>query len=82
MSGDTDPFESRQGTHPDIVELREQKGIDKVPALDGELRIINSFLRDLEPRRTGAEKTPTASPIEFDLQFLRARNDQRQMHTK
>ena len=47
-----DAVKSGQGPHPDIIKLREQKGVDKMPAIDGELWIIDGLLRDLEPGRT------------------------------
>ena len=49
MLRDIDPLEAGQAAHADVVELREQKGVDEMPAIDGELRIIDRLLRDLEP---------------------------------
>src|SRR2546430_2034493 len=82
MPRDVRSFEAREGTHPDVIELREQKCIDKVATTDCELRVINSFLCNLESRRPRAEKTVVASPVEFGFEFLRPRNDQRQMYAK
>ncbi len=65
MLRDIDPLEASERAHPDIVKLREQKSIDEMAAIDRELRVIDRFLGDLEPRRTRAEKTAAASPIQF-----------------
>src|SRR5206468_10222893 len=43
-------------------------------AIDCELRVIDGLLCDLEPRRTRAEKTAAASPVQFRFRLLRARN--------
>src|SRR5436309_14485573 len=82
MSRDIRPFETCEGTHPDVIELREQKCVDKVTTTDCELRVINRFLCNLKSRRPRAEKTIVAPPIEFGFEFLRPRNEERQMHTK
>ena len=76
------PLEAGKRTHPDIVKLREQERIDKVAAIDCELRVIDSLLRDLQSRGTRAKKAATASPIEFGFQLLRAGDKQRQMYAK
>src|SRR6478672_1119712 len=52
--------------------MREQESIDEMPAIDGELRVIDGLLRDLESRRTRTQKTAAATPIEFHLRFSRA----------
>ena len=49
MSGDIRPFEPCERTHADVVKLRQQKCVDEMAAIDRELRIIDSFLRDLQP---------------------------------
>src|ERR1700747_1386448 len=82
MSGDNRPFEPCERAHPDVVKLRQQKRIDEMPAIDGELRVINGFLRDLQSRGTRAEKAAASSPIEFGLQLLRPGDKQRQMDTE
>ncbi len=41
-------FETGQGSQTDIVKLREQKSVDEMPAIDGELRIIDCLFRDLQ----------------------------------
>ena len=46
-----DPLEAGQTAHADVVKLREQKRIDEVPAIDGELRVIDGLFRDLKTRR-------------------------------
>ena len=48
MPGDIGPFETSEGTHADIVKLREQKSVNEVAAANRELGIIDCFLRDLE----------------------------------
>ncbi len=53
-----------------------------MPAIDGELRIIDCLLRDLEPRRTRTEEAAAASPIEFHFRFARARDQIRQVEAK
>ena len=82
MPGDVAPFKTGERPHPDVVKLREQKRIDEMAPTDCELRVIDSFLCNLESRGTGAQKAIAASPVEFGLEFLRPRNEQRQMHTK
>ena len=79
---DIDPLEAGQRAHPDIVKLREQKCVDEMPAIDGELRIIDRLLRDLEPRRARAEKTAAPAPIEFHLRLARAGDQIRQIEAK
>ena len=48
MLRDIDALEAAKGAHPDVVELREQERIDEVPAIDGELWVVDGLLRDLE----------------------------------
>src|ERR1700724_1861056 len=66
-----DTLEARQRAHADVVKLRKQKCIDEMPAIDAELRVIDRFLRNLEPRRTGPQESTAASPVE--LRFCLAR---------
>ncbi len=75
MLGDVAPFKASERAHPNVIELREQEGVDKMAALDGELWVINRFLRDLEPGRPGAQKSPAPSPIEFGLRLASAGNE-------
>src|SRR5439155_18716553 len=82
MPRDIRSFETSKRTHSDIIELREQKRIDEMPAIDCEFRIIDGLLRDLESRRPRAKKTPTAPPVEFGFQLLRAGDEIRQMNPK
>src|SRR5204863_2018760 len=69
MLGDIDPIEAGETAHADVVKMREQKCVDEVPAIDGELRVIDCLLRDLESRRAGTEKSVATSPVEFDLRL-------------
>ena len=80
--GHVDPLEAGEAAHADIVELREQKGVDEMPAIDGEFRVIDCLLRDLEPGRTGTEEPAAASPIEFHFRLSRARDQVRQVEAK
>jgi len=48
MTRDIHPLEAGERTHTDIVELREQKRIDEMAAIDLELWIIDGFLGDLQ----------------------------------
>ena len=41
-------LEAHKGTHSNIVKLREQKRIDKMAAIDCELRVIDRLLGDLQ----------------------------------
>src|SRR4029077_13736309 len=75
-------FETSKRTHPDVVELREQKRVDEMPAIDCKFRIIDGLLRDLQSRRPRAEKTPAAPPVELGFQLLRAGDEIRQMNPK
>src|SRR5712691_6189090 len=79
MLCDIAPLETGEGAHPDIVKLREQEGVDKVPALDRELRIIDCFLGNLEPRRPGTEKSAASSPIKFRLCLARPGDEKGQI---
>src|SRR5262249_34755011 len=79
MPRDICPFETGEGTHPDIVKLREQKRIDEVAAIDCELWIIDGLLCDLESRRARAQKTAAAPPVELGLQLLCATYEIRQI---
>ena len=49
MPSDIRSFESCERTHADVVELRQQKCVDEMAAIDRELRVIDSLLRDLQP---------------------------------
>src|SRR6476660_558644 len=51
-------------------------------AIDRELRVIDSLLRDLQSRWARAKKAATASPIEFGLQLLRTADKIWQMNTE
>src|SRR4029453_9783989 len=82
MPGDICPFEPCERTHADVVKLRQQKCVNEMAAIDRELWIIDGFLRDLQSRWTRAEKTATASPIEFGLQLLRAGDKVGEMNTE
>jgi hypothetical protein len=49
MSGDIRAFEPCERTHADVVELRQQKCIDEMTAIDCELRIIDRLFCNLQP---------------------------------
>ena len=53
--------------------------VHEMPALDGEFRIIDRLLRDLEPRRPRTQKTAAPPPIELCLHLLRACDQIRQI---
>src|ERR1051325_919660 len=80
MPGDIGPFETGKRTHPDVIELRQQKRIDEMLAIDCELRIVDGLLCDLESRWPRPEKTAAASPVELGFQFLCAIDEIRQMN--
>ena len=80
--GHIDPLEAGEAAHADIVELREQKRVDEMPAIDGEFRVIDRLLRDLEPGRTGTEESAAAAPIEFHFRLSRARHEIRQIEAE
>src|SRR4051794_6920148 len=82
MLGDVDSLETRQTAHADVVEMRKEKCVDKVPAIDREFWIIDCLFCDLETRGARAQKTTAPSPIEFDLRFSRAGNEERQIEAK
>src|SRR6266404_7769662 len=90
MPGDIRPFEAGKRTHPDVIELRQQKRIDEMPATDCKFRIIDGLLRDLQSRRTRPQKSAGfcravalakagASPVELGFQFLCATDEIRQI---
>src|SRR6266581_6897603 len=93
MPRDICSFEAGKRTHPDVIELRQQKRIDEMPATDCKFRIIYGLLRDLQSRRTRPQKSAGfcravalakagASPVEFGFQFLCPTNEIRQMNPK
>ena len=71
---DINPLEAAEGAHADVVELREQKSVDEVAAIDLELWIIDGFLRDLQPRRARAQESAASPPIQFHFRFARPRH--------
>ena len=74
MPRNIDTFETGEGPHADIVKLRQEERIDEMAAIDRELRVIDCFLRNLESRRTGAQKSAAAPPVKFCFRFPGARN--------
>src|SRR6478672_2165048 len=82
MLRDIHPLEARERAHANIVELREQKGVDEVAAIDLELWIIDGFLGDLQTRWTGAKKSAAPAPIQFRFRFARSRHQIRQIKPK
>ena len=81
MLSDVAPFKASKRTHANVIELREQEGVDKMAALDRELWIIDRFLGDLETGGPGAQESPAPSPIEFGLGLARAGNEKRRDRT-
>ncbi len=79
MLRDIDPLEAGEAPHPDIVKLREQKSVDEMPSIHGELRVIDRFLGDLEPRRARTQEPAAPPPIEFNLRLAGSRNEERQI---
>src|SRR5438045_9689627 len=79
MLRDIAPLESGKRTHPDVVELREQIGVDEVPAIDRELRIIDRLLRNLEPGRSGAQKPTAPAPVELGFRLACPAHEERQI---
>jgi len=49
MPGDIRALKTSERTHAHIVKLRQQKRIDEMAPIDCELRIIDGFLRNLQP---------------------------------
>ena len=82
MLRDIEALEATEGAHPDVVKLREQEGVDEVAPIDGELRIIDRLLRDLQPRRTRTQEAAAAAPIEFGFRFARPRHQIREIETE
>ena len=82
MLGDVDPLEARQAAHADVVKLREQKRVDEMPAIDGEFRVVDRLLRDLEPGRARAEEAAAPSPIQLHFRLARAGDQIRQVEAK
>ena len=68
------PLEAGQRAHPDVVKMGKQEGVDEMTAIDGEFRIIDRLLGDLQSRRTRAEETAAPTPVEFRLRLARARD--------
>src|SRR5438132_5277423 len=82
MPRDVGTFETGERAHSDVVKLGKQEYIDEVAAIDCELWIIDSFLRNLEPRRARTQKSTTTPPIEFRFQLFCAGDDVRQIKPK
>ena len=74
MLRDIHPLEARERAHANIVELREQKRVDEMAAIDLELWIIDGFLGDLQTRWARAKKSAASSPIQFHFHFARPRH--------
>ena len=74
MLRDIHPLEARERAHANIVELREQKRVNEMAAIDLELWIIDGFLGDLQTRWTRARKSATPAPIQFHFHFARSRH--------
>ena len=53
-----------------------------MPAIDGEFRVIDRFLRNLEARLARTQKTVAASPIEFHFRFAGASYEVCQIEAK
>src|SRR5688572_9021686 len=82
MLGDIDPVKTRQTAHSDVVKLREEKGVNEVPAIDGKLRVIDCLLRDLKTGGARAQKPSAASPIQLHLRLAGAGHQIRQIEAK
>src|SRR5438552_430323 len=74
MPRNIDNFKTGECPHADIVKLRQEKRIDEMAAIDRKLRVIDCFLRNLESRWTGAQKSAAAPPVKFCFRFPGARN--------
>ena len=74
MLRDIHPLEARERAHANIVELREQKRVDEMAAIDLELWIIDGFLGDLQTRWARAKKSAASPPIQFHFHFARPRH--------
>src|SRR5262245_32243018 len=82
MPRDVGTLESAQRSQPDIIKLREQKRVHEMSAVDGELRIINCLLGDLQPGWPRAQKSAAAPPIQFRFQFFRPRDEKREVNAE
>src|SRR3954468_5283573 len=80
MPGDIHAFKAGQCSHPDVVELREEEGVDKMAAVDGKLRVVERFLSDLESRWSRPQKAAISSPVQLRLQLLGPTNQVGQIH--
>ena len=68
------PLEARERAHANVVELREQKRIDEMAAIDLKLWIIDGFLGNLQTRWTRAKKSAAPAPIQFHFRFACSRH--------
>src|SRR3954454_16777450 len=82
MLSDIGSFETGEAAHSDVVKLREQKCINKMPAIDGKLWIVNRLLGDLESRRARPQEAATPPPIHFHFRFASARDQVGQIGPK
>jgi hypothetical protein len=80
--GDIDALEAAERAHADVVEMREQEGVDEVAAVDGELGVVDGLLGDLEARRTRTEEAAAAAPVELHFRFARAGDEIRQVEAE
>src|SRR5690242_16665838 len=82
MPGNIATLETGQRSQPDVVKLREQKGVDEMAAVDREFWIINRLLGDLKARGSRSQESAASPPIELGFQFLRARHEIGEMNAK
>src|SRR5438552_13022244 len=82
MTRDIDALEACERPHPNIVKLRQQKRVDKMPSFDCKFGIVDRFLRDLQSRRTRAQESPAAPPIKLRFSLARTRHEIRQVKSK
>src|SRR5205814_7526902 len=82
MLRDIHPLEARERAHANIVELREQKRVDEMAAIDLELWIIDGFLGDLQTGWARAKKSAAPAPIQFYFRFACPRHQAGQIKPK
>ncbi len=69
--------EALQLARRDIIQLGEQESVHEMPAMNLELRIFDSLLRDLKARGAAFRGAAIAAPREREFGGLRARHERR-----
>src|SRR5579859_1825065 len=82
MRGNFFKFEAFEFARRNVVENAEQKGIDDMPTVDGEFRILNRALGNLHTRLPRTKRGAVASELQWHASHTGARCELRQHAAK